>query len=90
MERQKEKVIIKGIDCANCAAKVERGIQALDGVAEANLDFAGEKLFVTYQEGSARTEVYPRIVGRVKEIETGVTPAPDRDGKKAERPPNGP
>jgi len=84
MERQKEKVIIKGIDCANCAAKVERGIQALDGVAEANLDFAGEKLFVTYQEGSARTEVYPRIVGRVKELEPGVTLASDRDEKKAD------
>ncbi|WP_114571427.1 heavy metal translocating P-type ATPase [Exiguobacterium flavidum] len=81
MERQKEKVVIKGIDCANCAAKVERGIQALDGVAEANLDFAGEKLFVTYQEGSARTEVYPRIIGRVKELEPGVTLASDQDEK---------
>jgi copper chaperone CopZ len=35
---------ITGIDCANCAAKIERGIQALPGVERASLNFIMEKL----------------------------------------------
>ncbi len=35
---------ISGMDCPNCAAKLERGIQALPGVMEAQVDFLSETL----------------------------------------------
>lgn len=40
---------LKGLDCANCAAKIERGVQSLPGVAEANVDFMNQKLAIKFQ-----------------------------------------
>ncbi len=37
---------LEGIDCANCAAKIERGISKIKGVEEANVDFMTTKLFL--------------------------------------------
>lgn len=35
---------VKGLDCPNCAARLERGIQKLDGVEDAVVSFATTKL----------------------------------------------
>ena len=35
---------VKGIDCANCAAKLEAGISKLPGVDKATVSFMTEKL----------------------------------------------
>ena len=40
------KFYIKNLDCAACAAKIERGLNRLSGVGDATLDFANLVLFV--------------------------------------------
>lgn len=35
---------IENLDCANCAAKLERRISKIDGVVKANVNFIGERL----------------------------------------------
>lgn len=35
---------IEGVDCANCAAKLENGISKIDGVCSVNYNFMGQKL----------------------------------------------
>lgn len=35
---------IENLDCANCAAKLERCISKIDGVIKANVNFIGERL----------------------------------------------
>ena len=37
---------LEGLDCANCAAKIERGIAALDGVSNASVNFMTGKLTI--------------------------------------------
>ena len=37
---------MQNLDCANCAAKMERAIQKLDGVETASVSFMGQKLVV--------------------------------------------
>lgn len=37
---------IKGMHCASCASTIERAVKKVDGVADANVNFASEKLFV--------------------------------------------
>lgn len=37
---------ITGIDCANCAAKLERKLQKIDGVTAAALNFMTSKLII--------------------------------------------
>ena len=41
---------IKGLDCANCAAELERAIQKIDGVNEATISFMTEKLVIECDE----------------------------------------
>ncbi len=35
---------LEGLECANCAAKMERGIKALDGVTECTINFMTSKM----------------------------------------------
>ena len=41
---------ISGMSCTACAKAVERGVKKLDGIAEASVNFATEKLLVKYDE----------------------------------------
>ena len=47
---KKEKFPIEGMECASCAQTVEKSVQKLAGVQEASVNFATEKLTVTYNE----------------------------------------
>ena len=42
-----EKYIVKNLDCASCAAKIEKGLQQAEGVTDAVIDFANLTLHVT-------------------------------------------
>lgn len=39
---------VTGMTCTNCAGAIERQVRKLEGVIEANIDFAGEKLAVNF------------------------------------------
>jgi len=41
---------IDGVDCANCAAKLENGIAKIDGVCSVNYNFMGQKLSFEIKE----------------------------------------
>lgn len=42
---------VEGLDCANCAAKVEQAVSRLEEVKEARLDFMNQKLTVVVKDG---------------------------------------
>lgn len=42
----KKKFRVEGVDCADCAAKMEDGIKKIDGVISAKLNFLTEKLTI--------------------------------------------
>ena len=62
---------IEGLDCPNCAAKVERKINTLEGIKEANVDFLGKKIVVLADEIS-ENELVELIQTEVDKIEDGV------------------
>lgn len=41
---------VEGLDCANCAAKIERGIQGLAGVTSASINFMTSKLVIEAED----------------------------------------
>ena len=43
-------VRIKNLDCANCAAALERAVAKIDGVNSVNVSFIGEKMTLDYDE----------------------------------------
>ena len=56
----KYKFKIKGLDCANCAAELERAIQKIDGVDEATISFMTEKLVIECEEEN-KEEVMKKV-----------------------------
>lgn len=39
---------VTGLSCSNCARAIETNLRKIPGVTEANVDFASEKLNITY------------------------------------------
>lgn len=68
----KMKFKIKGIDCANCAAELERAIQKIDGVTEASLSFMTEKLVMEIED-DRKEEVLKNLKKVVKKEEPDCT-----------------
>lgn len=62
---------VEGLDCPNCAAKVERKINTLEGIKEATVDFLGKKIVVLADEIS-ENELVELIQTEVDKIEDGV------------------
>ena len=71
MESNECMLSIEGLDCPNCAAKVERKINTLEGIKEATVDFLGKKIVVLADEIS-ENELVELIQTEVDKIEDGV------------------
>ena len=46
----KKKFRLEGLDCANCAAKMEDAIRRIEGVQAANISFMAQKLTLEAEE----------------------------------------
>ncbi len=68
----KVKFKIKGLDCANCAAELEREIQKIEGVIEASISFMTEKMIIECNDDE-KDEVVEKIMKVVKREEPDVT-----------------
>lgn len=68
----KSKFKIKGLDCANCAAELERAIQKLDGVESANISFMTQKMELEYDE-TRKEEIIRNVKKVIKKEEPDVT-----------------
>ena len=53
---------IEGMSCAACAKAVERATTKLNGVLEANVNFATEKLNISYDPSMVRVSDIKRAV----------------------------
>lgn len=59
----KSKFKIKGLDCANCAAELERAIQKVEGIENATISFMTEKMELEFDENQKE-----EIINRVKKV----------------------
>lgn len=66
------KLYVKNLDCANCANKVERHVQAMENVADASMNFSNGILFVKLKNQNKREETIQAIQKEVPKIEDGV------------------
>ena len=73
----KKVYIITGIDCANCAAKIEQKFAQVPGVEEVSITFATEQLRLTAADPDALIPALLKIA-RDSEPDTQITP---RDGQ---------
>lgn len=66
------KLLLKGLDCANCANKIEDKVNSLDEVKEANLNFSLGRIAINTVEGSNKESVISKIKKIVNDLEPDV------------------
>ena len=69
MDEMKKVYRMKNLDCANCAAKMERAIQKIDGVQFAEVSFMAQRLTLDVDERKL-----PEILEQVKKCVAKVEP----------------
>lgn len=65
----KKKFILEGLDCANCAAKIEKAINEIDGVKDATVNFMTTKLVIDGED-----EKMPVIIETAEKIVKSIEP----------------
>ena len=71
--------ILDGIDCANCANKVERGVAKVAGVANSNVNYMTQTL--RFEVTGEREElVLSQVKQKVNALEPGITLRNKADG----------
>ncbi|HUX41639.1 MAG TPA: heavy metal translocating P-type ATPase [Rectinemataceae bacterium] len=68
---------INGMTCTACAAASERAVRKLPGIAEASVNFATERLSVSFDEGNVTIETIKEAVAKA-----GYEAVDDRDEKE--------
>ena len=66
----KQKFTITGLDCPNCAAKLAKMMEALDGVDSAKINFLTEKL--TVESDMPEAELINLLSDTARSFEKGV------------------
>lgn len=60
---------MEDLDCAHCAAKMEKGISKLSGVDAVTISFLSQKMTVTFSEGADVDAVMKEAAAICKKIE---------------------
>jgi len=62
---------LEGLDCANCAAKIENSVKKLDGVNSASVNFITAKMTIDGEDGKF-DDIVKAANGIVKRLEPDV------------------
>jgi P-type Cu+ transporter len=86
IESSSKTLKIEGMTCAACAKTVERVTRKLDGVIESNVNFATEKLNISYDPSKVRVSDIKKSVEKAgyKAIEEETTVDADKERKEKE------
>lgn len=77
---------IEGMTCASCAKAVERAVGKLEGVTEANVNYATEKLSISYEPSQVKISDIKKAIEKAgyKAIEEEATVDTDKERKENE------
>ena len=68
----KKEILLEGLTCANCASKIERESNNVDGVKSAVVDFVATKLILEIENPLKQDEIFNTIKNIVKRLEPDV------------------
>ena len=63
---------IKGLDCANCAAELERAIEKIEGVNQVSINFITERLDIEFNDDNVE-EFIKKLKKVIKKEEPDVS-----------------
>lgn len=76
---KEETIVLKGLDCANCALKIEEKVSNLHGVEEVSLNFVSKKLKYTRKDAVNKKDIQKQISKIVKGLEPDVQVISEED-----------
>lgn len=65
----KKIIKLENLDCANCAAKMEKAIQGIPGVQDAKISFMAQRLILETEEGADTDGILKAIVKACRKVE---------------------
>ncbi|WP_029451066.1 heavy metal translocating P-type ATPase [Clostridium algidicarnis] len=65
-------IMLEGLNCANCAAKIETEVNKLEEVKEAGLDFVSKRLIIKVDNNSNRNNIFSKVQSIVNKLEPEV------------------
>lgn len=57
------------VDCANCAAAVERRVAKIKGVEDVTISYMAQKMLITYADGVDEQAMLAEILAAARKIE---------------------
>ncbi|MFX3625000.1 MAG: heavy metal translocating P-type ATPase [Ectobacillus sp.] len=81
----KQVLLLEGLDCANCAAKIEAQTAALPGVASCTLDFVSKKLIIEAADSNEILTITEQATQIVKRLEPDVEVVKQENMAKGEK-----
>ena len=58
---------ISGFDCGNCAAKAERHLNSKEYIEEVKIDFATNKMYITYKDKALDIKELAKVIAEVED-----------------------
>lgn len=80
--KEKKVLLLIGLDCANCATKIEKAINSLDGVSSATVDFVSRKLTIEVDQKRDLPRVVEQASKIAVQIESGIKVVENQDKKE--------
>lgn len=68
----KKEIILQGLNCANCAAKIESKVSKLSGIESASLNFVSKTLSIIIKEGEDSKAIINKIIDIINSTEPGL------------------
>ena len=71
----KKSIKLSGLDCANCAAKMEQAVRGIDGVNAVSVNFMTQKMTLEAEDSrfAAVLEAEKKLIGKIDpDVEVGV------------------
>ncbi|MEK4357772.1 heavy metal translocating P-type ATPase [Paenibacillus sp. FSL M7-1455] len=65
--RVKRELVLDGLDCANCAMKIEDGVKKMEGIASCSVNFVKQTL--TYEADGEDDELASKVKHKIKKLE---------------------
>lgn len=67
-----KRFLLKGLDCANCANKIEERINKLENIKEATVNFSTATLILEIKDGYEKEDIINEVKNIIKKLEPGV------------------
>lgn len=79
-------LVLEGLDCANCAAKIERDVNGLEEVSSAKLNFITKALTIEAHDAHKMGEIVKKTEGIIYKYEPDVKVVEEKKDSKGARP----